>query len=472
MSASCLLESSSGRKNKISLTDYDYQKDITNRLMLAKFSSEDLRVLEEILYSSLRISIAELADSLEMTSAELTPILEGLLPTGLFSLEKGSLSVDKERRKYFEIQLSRIEEDFRPDMEFLQDLLKKIPIHILPIWYSIPRTSNNIFESIIEKHLLTPQIFQRYILESNFGEPVLKKIIDDVYNSPSLELPSKELMRKYQITEELFEEYMLHLEFSFICCLKYKKTATGLEEIVTPFHEWKEYASFLRKTEAPSLEEAKVEKNHSSLFSFVEDLSLLLQETQSNPITVTQTTSGFVPAKKISSLSKISKEAAYMEHLIAKLLLVRLVQNTPQGLQITPAGIEWLSYPSDQKAFFLYRHPINKILGYSKKNSSYTERSLREAEKTILRVLDKGWVLFEDVLKGCHIALKEEDVVTLKRSGKTWKYTLPSYSEEERSFLYAVIFEWLLEAGIVETGLFEAKPCFKVTPFGQILFAR
>jgi len=472
MSTSCLLESSSGRKNKISLTDYDYQKDIINRLMLAKFSLEDLRVLEEIIYSSLRVSIAELADALEMTSSELTPVLEKLLPTGLFSLEKGSLSVDKERRKYFETQLSRLEDDFRPDMEFLQDLLKKIPIHILPIWYSIPRTSNNIFESIIERHLLTPQIFQRYILEANFGEPTLKKIIDDVYNSPLLEIPAKELMQKYKITPELFEEYMLHLEFSFICCLKYKKTAEGLQEIVTPFQEWKEYATFLRKTEAPSLEETLVTKNHSSCFSFVEDLSLLLQETQKKPISLDQTASGFVPAKNFAALSHIEKDTAYMEHLIAKLLLVRLAQNTANGLQITPAGTEWLSYPSDQKSFFLYRHPLNKLLCYSKTGSAYTERSLREAEKTILRVLDKGWVLFEDVLRGCHVSLKEEDAVTLRKSGKNWKYSLPSYSEEERSLLYSVIFEWLSEAGIVETGFYEAKPCFKVTPFGQVLFAR
>jgi hypothetical protein len=472
MSTSCLLESSSGRKNKISLTDYDYQKDIANRLLLAKFSSEDLLVLEEILYSSLRIPITDLADSLDMAPSDLLPILQSLLPTGLFTIEGSYLSVDKEKRKYFETQMARTEEDFRPDMEFLQDLLKKIPIHILPIWYSIPRTSNNIFESIIEKHLLTPQLFQRYILEANFGEPVLKKIIDDVYTSPSLEIPAKELMKKYQITEELFEEYMLHLEFSFICCLKYKKTAEGLQEIVTPFHEWKEYATFLRKTEAPSLKEEHVTKTHSSDFSFVEDLSLLLQEIQKTPLSVTQTSEGLLPSKKISSLSHLTKDTSYIQHLIAKLLLVRLVQNSPNGLQITPAGIEWLSYPSDQKSFFLYRHPLNKLLSYSIQNPSYTERSLREAEKSILRVLSKEWVLFEDFLRGCHIALKEEDAVTLKRSGKGWKYALPSYTEEERSLLYAVIFEWLLEAAIVQTGLYDGKPCFKVTPFGQILFAR
>ena len=50
--SSCLLEASSIRKNKISLTDYNYQKDIQNRLLLAKFSLSDLKVLEEILYSS------------------------------------------------------------------------------------------------------------------------------------------------------------------------------------------------------------------------------------------------------------------------------------------------------------------------------------------------------------------------------------------------------------------------------------
>ena len=45
------------KKHKITLADYDYRHDIENRLVLAKFSSNDFAVLEEILYSSLSISL-------------------------------------------------------------------------------------------------------------------------------------------------------------------------------------------------------------------------------------------------------------------------------------------------------------------------------------------------------------------------------------------------------------------------------
>ena len=44
-------------------------------------------------------------------------------------------------------------------MEFIQLLLRKVPIDILPTWYPIPRTSNSIFDSLIEKYMKTPSNF-------------------------------------------------------------------------------------------------------------------------------------------------------------------------------------------------------------------------------------------------------------------------------------------------------------------------
>src|SRR5690606_655670 len=104
------------------------------------------------------------------------------------SIEGDTIFVDKDKRKYFEIQISRFDEDFVPGMEFVQGLLKKVPIQVLPLWYATPRTSNNIFESIIEKYLLTPQIYQRYLSELSLGDPLFTSIMRDLFVSADLKL--------------------------------------------------------------------------------------------------------------------------------------------------------------------------------------------------------------------------------------------------------------------------------------------
>src|SRR3569832_2080321 len=140
-----MIELTAAKKNKISLADYNYRRDIENRLLMANFSTFEVAVLEEILYSSIKTPIRKIAKNLERGEEELLPILEKFSKTGLLIIEGDAIVVDKETRKYFETEIEKFEEGFTPGMEFLQNLLKKIPIHVLPIWYSIPRTSNNIF---------------------------------------------------------------------------------------------------------------------------------------------------------------------------------------------------------------------------------------------------------------------------------------------------------------------------------------
>jgi hypothetical protein len=164
------------RKNKIELSEYEYEKDVRNRALMATFTSRDVEVLEEILYSSLRIPLSVLEQNVELSADELAPILAKLAPCGLFTVETDHVIVDKEMRKYYEQQVLKFEEDFKPGMEYLQALLKKVPIHVLPTWYAISRTSNNIFESIVEKYLQTPQTYQRYLMELHFGDKVQQGI--------------------------------------------------------------------------------------------------------------------------------------------------------------------------------------------------------------------------------------------------------------------------------------------------------
>ena len=437
-----MLELSPARKNKVNLADYHYQQDIENRMLMSDFSALDIEVLEEILYSPLKISFKKLIRSLECTEAELSTSLKKLTLTGLVSIQDDAILVDKEKRKYFEFQIHRFDPQFKPDMEYIQTILRKVPIHLLPSWYSIPRTSNNIFESIVEKYLLTPHLFQRYLMELNFGDPTLNGIMNDVFSSPDLKVSSSDLIAKYNLKRHDFEEIMLILEFNFACCLCYEKEDDHWLEFVSPFYEWREYLQFVRETETPCIPSAEpIQPFRERDFAYVEELSNLLLKAQ----------------KKAISIEKSS--------LVDKLCLVKLAEYKSGKLRTLEAGDDWLNLSLENRALYLYRHPHNCILSLP-----VNERYIREAEKAIKRVLHGNWVYFDEFLKGVLVPLNEHSVITLKRLGKHWKYTLPIYGDEEKNLLKATVFEWLYETGMVAIGTCRGRDCFAATPFGSFFF--
>jgi uncharacterized protein involved in tolerance to divalent cations len=61
---------------------------------------------------------------------------------------------------------------------------------------------------------------------------------------------------------------MLNLEFHFVCCLRVSRIRSieVWEERVTPFHEWREYLTFLKATTTPSIkvDVAKIQRFRSS----------------------------------------------------------------------------------------------------------------------------------------------------------------------------------------------------------------
>ena len=60
-----MLEVNTYKKNKINLEDYDFKRDIENRLIMSKLNDVDIRVLEEILYNTLKIPVDRLISDLE-----------------------------------------------------------------------------------------------------------------------------------------------------------------------------------------------------------------------------------------------------------------------------------------------------------------------------------------------------------------------------------------------------------------------
>ena len=88
------------KKNKVNLSDYDYRRDIENRIVMSSFSIEEVDVLNEILHSSVKSSISDLMAQMHLSEDKLLPILDKLQTTGLLTHDKNMIIVNKEMRKY------------------------------------------------------------------------------------------------------------------------------------------------------------------------------------------------------------------------------------------------------------------------------------------------------------------------------------------------------------------------------------
>ncbi|HSX14179.1 MAG TPA: hypothetical protein VLE96_07165 [Chlamydiales bacterium] len=423
---------SSVKKNKVNLSDYDCQQDIEYRLLLSDLSFFEHEVLQEIFFSPLKFQIKKICRALDCEEAKILPVLKKFSKSGLLAIQDDTVLVDKEKRKFFEFHLKRFEPDFKPDMEYLQGILRKVPIHVLPIWYAIPRTSNNIFESIVEKYLYTPQSFQRYLSELSFANPIAHQVMNDVFTNPDFRVSSSDIITKYNLSRQEFEEILLILEFSFVACVTYSKGEDLWLEWVTPFHEWQEYILFIKQTEInPIPKDKKIIRHEKSDFWFVEKLN--------------------------HQLSQIQKKSLHKDENIDKILHLQLATSQ---FSLSETGHEFIQLTPEKQALFLYRHPLNQA----------ADKNIREVEKSMKRVIRHDWIFFDDFMKGCIACLNDSMPVCLARVGKTWKYILPVYTDSDIQFIQRIVFEWLAEIGIVATGTCDGRDCFSVTEFGSLFF--
>lgn len=455
-----MIELKLNKKPSFSLLDYDYQRDINYRLFLSQTSALDILVLEEIIYSPLKVYIQKMAKNLSLTEKELLKSLEKWGSIDLLKIENDTIFIDKEVRRFFEVEIERFQDHFIPGMEFLQSLLKKVPIHILPLWYSLPRGSDHIFASIVEKHLKTPSVFYRYIAEVKSDYALLSGIIDDLFASTHLELLTREICEKYSLSPQKLEECILILELRFIGCMKYQKTEDFWEQKIVPFKEWADYILFLRKTAlCPIPKNQIIIQKDKKNFVFIENLSLLLNLICHSPST-------------FSHLHQLCPHWSLEDFqcLYFKLKLLELIEIKDDILCISKIGRNWLALSFEGKALFLYRHPKNTIAYPSLPKHLITDKCIREVEKSLFRVVESDWVLYSSFIEGLTISLANCPAVYLGKAGKSWKYHLPSYPEEEKKFIHFVIFNWLWEIGIIETGQVQDQDCFRLTSFGKTLF--
>lgn len=466
------------RKNKINFADYNYQMDVENRLFMSTFSVQDVEVLEEILYGSIRIPFVKLKKHLDLTDSELLEILQKLGSTGLFEIESDGIVVNKEMRKYYDHQILKFDDDFKPNMSYLQGLLRKVPIHVLPTWYAVPRSSNNIFASMIERYFKTPQTYERYLLDLNLTEPVMAGIVSELFDSPDFKLSSREIQEKYKLDRTVFEEYMLHLEFNFVCCLSYVRDGEAWKEVITPLHEWTEYLKFKRRN-IPEGMEIDVSPQPDP-FRFVRDMTYLLEEIIHKPLSLqpSATNQDFLFPEEIVRQLMVGCEGQkkdadvltwqlYFSRLASRLVRIGLAIRHEEMLCPHHHAPHWLNMEIEDKALYLYRHPENRNLKMGFSEQLDIEKNVREVEKGLERIVTPNWIWIDEFLDGMKCPIGDNESVSLVKEGPHWKYKLPSYNEEELQFMRYVILQRLYEVGMVEVASHQNKDCFRLLPFGR-----
>lgn len=450
-----MLSTTQIRKAKITLSDYAYRQDIESRIFMAHLSVFEVTVLQEIVHHSLKISIEEFANELDISTEILIPILHKLSASKLYKRDGMTLLVDKDMRKYFEFQLEKFNENFKPDLEFLQSVLNKVPIHVLPLWYLIPRSSNNIFASIIEKYFSTPKVFRQHLSELEFDNPVLSKIIYDVYHAPGFKVKAADLMAKYNLSRECFEESLLLLEYHFACCLSYNQIDDYWEEVVTPFFEIHEYLNFEAEAKPLPIVEP-IKKSYFTDFNFINDLTTLLQACQSKK-------SNLLEVKNLRASEKELKK-----QLVDKLLQVDFIKSSPGGqYSATDKGKTWLAKTLHDKIANLGSDPLNILSNAADFAHLWNVRNLHLVEKKLRHLAPNQWIEFDHFLKGFIAPLGDKEPVTLKNKGTKWKYVVPTYTAQEKHFIETVIMRRLAELGVVNTGSHQGKACFCLTAFGH-----
>lgn len=471
------MNTGSSRKNKVDLKDYNYREDIEHRLFMSDFSVLEVELLREIFNHSLVFTTQELISSLHASPDVLPLALEKFAKGKLLKYAGDTVTVDKELRKYYEVQMDKFDDE-APGFDFLFSSLRRVPIQVLPDWYSVPRTSNDILTSLAETYLHTPKVYEQHLADTVLSDPAAEAIKRDVFASPDLKVRGADLRKKYQLSREKFEEILLQLEFNFICCLGYNRCGDQWEEVVTPFREWQDYLRTRRSNAPKAILDTKAIRTHRDWeYGFLRDLTALLKAAEQAPLPlISQDGRHSIAFSTVAAwLPDLRKDfhldvSLYLDSLLGRLLTLELAEVHKNRLCVTAEAKDWYRKSPQDQGLLLYRVALDQLDLAPVLQRCATERALREIERGLKQVIGLGWVYFEDFARALTVSVGNAAPVTLKRIGKRWRYDLPQYSQEELSCVRWVVLSRLFEAGMVAVGVHDGKECFCVTPFGRMAF--
>ena len=465
------------------LEQYDFQRDLENRMRISQLTKLDVQVLEEILHSSLSISINELSREFSVSKERFFESIQKLSRTHLFARHGDQIIVDKELRKYFELQISRFSSHFSPNIAFIQQLISYIPIDLIPIWYDLSLITEDIFQSILEKFFLSPALFQRHYQEAENLPTPLKEIVHEVYYSANFCLSTHALERKFKLSKLDCKRFLLFLEYGFFCFVQYLPKGEHWEEVVVPFHGWVSYQNFLKKNQLYSLSlssQRKLKKRGESSFAFIEELTFFLLEIQTNPLIWQEqkslSSSSFLMYAERAIFSSREDSSLHdydRKEVISKAVSLKMIDLKDQRVYISESGRAWLEQENKQKALGLYLYSKCQLEKLFAKifERAFQERDLLSIERELKRVIHLDWVNLELFINGMSEGIGDGESVVLKRDGKNWSYTFPKYTKKQSTFVHQSIVHYFFEAGLVNVGRLEETLYFCLTDLGKELFS-
>lgn len=441
------------RKNKIVLSDYDYKTELSNRNIMTSLSSLDLVLLEEIIYSPLTISLKKLQKNLDLQEKQLKDSLAKFTSIGLLSQNGDTINMDKKIRKWFEFEIIRFNADFTPDLEFLQALLKKIPIQLLHSWYSLPKTTDNLIRSIFDKYLVTPQVLERHIAELCYDNQEIDTIYNAVLNSPEHKISANIIRDILSCDDNEFNELMLFWEYNFVLFSKFEKIGNNWLEMVVPFNPWSLFCQFLKKNSLKPLSlPIKIEKEED--YSYINAIHNIL-------------------TKAKEGLHKHSIKEGYTEtpgDILHKITMLKLAKIEENRVKITESGDNWLKMSFENKAFFLHNNLLTNAPSPTISQNLITEKNIKNIEKSLEGLSVGDWFYFDDFVKRMTVPISDESSLYLKKNNGIWNYYIPEYNVEETELIRFVILKHLSEIGLVNVGKKNNRDCFALTELGKKIF--
>lgn len=429
-------------KNKVDLNDYPFKLDIHRRRCVFKFSPFERDLFYEMCLGSLETSVEELAEDMDVDAAIILAVLKKNHSIGLYNIKDKEILINKEERRFYEVELDKFNESFVPNLNHIKALFNKISIDILPKWFSLPKNCTCIFSTLVENHFATPKLYEKYLEEIEFNEPLLNKIIDQLYSSPYYSLNLEELKETLYLSDEILYQMIALLEFNLVAVHSYQKIGDTFHEVLTPPHEYR------------VLLLDKLEKRPKCI------------NEDEKAITVYTLHQEFIP-KMTKTLSTI-KEFVHGDkqgdlHLddlkmIKKLLEIDLLDSVDEQILLSREGNAFLQQSEVEK-------PLHFLTPRNHKKRLFSEWAQRQIEKELLQYT--SWIFIDDFVNSLHIPLDTHAPLALVKKGRQSFYSVPVYSPEEKELLRKYLTDYLAVANVVELGETDGKAIFRLTPFGR-----
>ncbi|PCI76855.1 hypothetical protein COB21_03725, partial [Candidatus Aerophobetes bacterium] len=96
-----MFDQSQNLKTKIDLSDYDYKKEIANRVLLGSLTESESQILEEITFSPTTFTIDTLAQNTNFPVDTVLATLNKVQSSGLCVIVGKDVTINKDCRKYF-----------------------------------------------------------------------------------------------------------------------------------------------------------------------------------------------------------------------------------------------------------------------------------------------------------------------------------------------------------------------------------